>query len=70
MNKLDRYDAEKLLKAKQIINEVYEYNYMSESDALSCKLNTILRKIDKILKNELEQEIQEEYINKIGGEIW
>ena len=61
MNKLDRYDAQKLLKAKNLIKEVYEYNYTSDSDPLSRKLNTILNKIGKIMKTELEPKLQEEY---------
>lgn len=65
MNKLDRYDALKLIKAKKIINEVAVYNYTSESNKLYKKLNTISNKIDKILETELEPKLQEEY-NLIG----
>ncbi len=63
MNKLDRYDSEKLVKAKLLINEVYDYNYISESDKLTRKLNTILDKIDKVLETETEQEVHNEYVS-------
>ena len=65
MNKLDRYDALKLIEAQKIINKVAEYNYTSESNKLYKKLNTISNKIDKILETELEPKLQEEY-NLIG----
>lgn len=63
MNKLDRYDSEKLVKAKLLIYEVYDYNYLSESDKLTRKLNTILDKIDKVLKTETEPKVHDEYIS-------
>lgn len=62
MNKIDRYDAEKLLKARKIIMEVYNYNYLSEWDGLSRKMETIISKIDKLLDTELEPKLQEEYL--------
>ena len=61
MNKIDRFDALKLTDARKLIQEVYEYNYMSESDGLTKKLATILNKIDKIFSTELEPTLQEEY---------
>ena len=61
MNKLDRYDTLKLIKARKIINGIAEYNYISESSSLYKKLMTIIKKIDKILSTELELDLQEEY---------
>ena len=48
MNRLDEYDKEKLRNARNIINEVAEYNYVPSS-SLSKRLDTILNKIDKLL---------------------
>lgn len=62
VNKIDRYDAEKLLKARKIIMEVYNYNYLSEWDGLSRKLETIISKIDALLNKELKSGLQEEYL--------
>lgn len=50
-NELDRYDTNKMKDARIIINQVYEYNYKSESDSLSKKLETILKKIDNIIES-------------------
>ena len=61
MNKLDRYDAIKLIEARKIIDGIYEYNFTSESDRLCCKLSTIISKIDKVLDTELEPDLQKEY---------
>lgn len=47
-NKLDEYDKQKMKKARKIINEVYEYNYDGYSP-LNNKLETILKKIDKLI---------------------
>ncbi len=65
MNKINRYDAQKLIEAKKIINGVADYNYRSESDRLYRKLCTIVSKIDHLLETELEPELQEEY-NLLG----
>ena len=65
MNKIDRYDAQKLIKAQKVISEVADYNYISDSSPLCRKLNTIIRKIDRLLETELEPELQEEY-NLLG----
>lgn len=54
-NKLDRYDTNKMKEARKIINQVYEYNYKSESDSLSKRLETILKKIDNIIENDGEE---------------
>lgn len=66
MNKIDSYDAEKLLKARAIIMEVYNYNYLSEWDGLSRKLETIISKIDALFIKELKPGLKEEYMKKIG----
>lgn len=67
MNKIDRYDAKKLLEAKKLIKEVAEYNYTSDSNPLCRKLNTVISKLDNILNNELEPELQEDY--KLSGRV-
>lgn len=65
MNKLDRYDAQRLIQARKMINGIAEYNYTSDSNRLYKKLNTIVTKIDHILETELEPKLQEEY-NLLG----
>ena len=65
MNKIDRYDAQKLIKAQKIISEVAAYNYTSETSPVCRKLNTIIAKINRLLETELEPELQEEY-NLLG----
>ena len=65
MNKLDRYDTQKLIEVRKIINGIAEYNYTSESNPLYKKLMTIVKKIDKILNTELESDLQEDY-NLLG----
>ena len=64
MNKLDRYDANKIIEAKRILSGVHDYNYVPSS-SLSKKLNTILDKLEKILNTELEPKLQEEW-NLLG----
>lgn len=49
-NKLDLYDTSNLVTAKNIIYQIYAYNYKSESDPLSKKLETMLKKIDKVIE--------------------
>ena len=49
-NKLDNFDTIKLNEARRVINEVYNYNFKSNSDPLSAKLWTVLVKIDSILE--------------------
>ena len=65
MSKLDRYDAQKLIEARNKINGVAEYNYTSESNPMYRKLCTIVNKIDRVLETELDPELQEEY-NLLG----
>ena len=66
MNKLDRYDAKKIVAARKLIDEVRDYNNINiESSSLYRKLNTIIVKLDVILNTELEPELQEEY-NRSG----
>ena len=50
MNKLDNYDTIKMIDARNLIMEVYNYNFKSRSDNLSMKLETVLRKLDNILE--------------------
>ena len=61
MSKLDRYDAQRLIEAKNMISGIMYYNYTSDSQPLYRKLTTITNKIDNVLKTELEKELQEEY---------
>lgn len=68
MIKLNRYDAQRLIDAKKIINGIADYNYTSESNPLYKKIMTIVKKIDKILETELEPKLQEEY--NLLGEIY
>ena len=55
-NSLDNYDTIKLNKARELIYEVYEYNFKSRKDPLSAKLETVLKKIDHILEEYGEQD--------------
>lgn len=64
MNKLDRYDTQKLIEARKIIDGIRDYNNICSSP-LYKKLNTVVVKIDSILATELEPELQEEY-NSLG----
>ena len=50
-NNLDEYDMNKFKKARQLILEIYEYNYIS-STSLTKRLNTILNKMDDIINIE------------------
>lgn len=49
-NKLDNYDTIKLKDARETINKIYDYNYISKNDPLSRKLETLLKKINHILE--------------------
>ena len=49
-NRLDEYDMNKLQKARKLILEIYEYNYMP-STSLTKRLDTILKKIDYIINS-------------------
>ena len=55
VNKLDKYDTDKLKKAREIILQVYEYNFKT-SDPLSARLETILKKIDLVIESYGEKE--------------
>lgn len=65
MNKLDRYDALKIIEIKKKVLEVFDYNYSSGSSSLEKKLNTINTKLEHLLDTELEPELQEEW-NSLG----
>jgi hypothetical protein len=54
-NKLDNYDTVRLNEARNIIMDVYNYNFKSRKDPLSAKLETVLKKIDHILEEYGEQ---------------
>lgn len=55
-NSLDNYDTIKLNKARNLIGEVCDYNFISRKDPLSAKLETVLKKVDHILEEYGEQE--------------
>ena len=55
-NKLDNYDTVRLNEARNIIMDVYNYNFKSRKDPLSAKLETVLKKIDHILEEYGEEE--------------
>ena len=55
-NKLDNYDTVRLNEARNIIMDVYNYNFKSRKDPLSAKLETVLKKIDHILEEYGEQD--------------
>lgn len=55
-NKLDKFDTIKLEEARNVIAEVYDYNFKSRKDPLSVKLKTLLKKINHILEEYGEQE--------------
>ena len=55
VNKLDKYDTDKLKQAREIILQVYEYNFKT-SDPLSARLETILKKIDLVIEGYGEKE--------------
>ena len=63
-NKLDRYDAQRLMKVLGTLREIYDYNYVPSSP-LSKKLGTLCRKVEGLLDTELGMEhgrnLQEEY---------
>lgn len=54
-NELDLYDTHKLKEAREIINNVYEYNWFP-STSLTKKLGTILSKLDKIIESHGEED--------------
>lgn len=49
---IDEYDRQTLKEAKQRIMVVYEYNYGCNS--ITKRLETILRKIDRLIKESEE----------------
>ena len=55
-NRLDNLDTIKLSEARNIIMDVYNYNFKSRKDPLSAKLETVLKKIDHILAEYGEQD--------------
>ena len=63
MIKLDRYDALKLQKALQLINEVKDYNNVL-STSVYRKLDTVSNKLDKILAEETEPDVSKEYTSE------
>ena len=69
MIKLDRYDALKLQKALRLINEVKDYNNVPSSP-MYRKLDTVSKKLDKILAEETEPCVSKEYTfeGKVKGE--
>lgn len=65
MNKLDRYDAQKILEIRSKVREISAYNYTSDSAPLVKKLYTIEKKLTNLLDTELEPELQAEW-NLLG----
>lgn len=65
MNKLDRYDALRIIEIKKKVSEISDYNYSSGSSPLEKKLNTIYAKLKHLLDTELEPKLQEEW-NLLG----
>lgn len=63
MIKLDRYDALKLQIALLLINEVKDYNNVLSSPVYR-KLDTVSKKLDKILAEETEPDVSKEYTSK------
>ena len=63
MIKLDRYDALKLQKTLQLINEVKDYNNVLSSPVYR-KLDTVSKKLDKILAEETEPGVSKEYTSE------
>lgn len=55
-NKLDNFDTIKLNKARKVIAEVCDYNFISNRDPLSAKLKTLLKKLDHIIEEYGEQD--------------
>ena len=51
IDKLEEYDINKLKKARKSVVEVYEYNY-TPSSSIAKKLETIIRKLDKLIGEE------------------
>ena len=60
MNKLDRYDALKIIEIRKTLEDIIGYNNI-ESSSLFKKLNTIDSKLEKLLDTELEPKLQEEW---------
>lgn len=54
---LDKYDVNKLKKARRLVLEVYEYNYIGYNKKIERKLNTIVCKLNNII-NDNEREEQ------------
>ena len=55
-NRLDLYDTKILKDIRSNVKGIYEYNFKSKEDPLSSKLETILKKIDNIIKEYGEQD--------------
>ena len=49
---IGEYDLNKLKEARELIIEVYSYNYKSKSDPLSKKIFTIIDKLTKLIAEE------------------
>ena len=54
-NRLDIYDTKLLKDVRSTIKGIYEYNFKSRNDPLSAKLETLLKKIDRILEEHGEE---------------
>lgn len=60
-HKIDLYDARRIQEALGIMKKVAEYNYVCESNPLYRKLDTICRKMENLLNEDLEDRIQDAY---------
>lgn len=49
-HKLDEFDTVKLTAARDLIQSIHEFEYVSPYDPLSAKLTTVLDKINHILE--------------------
>ena len=67
MNKLGKYDALKIVEMRKEMAGIIEYNYLSDSDPLTRKLQTIDKKLKYLLDTELEPDLEKEWKSK--GEI-
>ena len=61
-NKLDLYDTNKLKEARKLISQVHEYNWFP-STRLTKKLETILKKLDNVIENEMDEKYKKHPYN-------
>lgn len=59
--KISRYDGQRILESLHTMQKVRDYYYSCDSGPLYRKLDTICRKMDNVLANDLEADAQEMY---------